>query len=108
MHRRPAVLVLAALVALGVGPAAAAPIAHREVLPNGLVLLVAERPAVPIVAVRVFLRAGAVFDPADRGGLANLTGALLTQGRRSTAAPRSTPPSSSWAAASRPAPAATA
>ena len=61
-------------------PLAAAPLAHREVLPNGIVLLVAERPDVPIVAVRVFMRAGAVFDPADRAGLANLTGALLTRG----------------------------
>lgn len=69
---------LATLVAAA--PAWAAPIAHREVLPNGVVLLVAERPAVPIVAVRVFHRAGAVFDPPDRAGLANLTGALLTRG----------------------------
>jgi zinc protease len=72
----------AALLAglLGTGPAVAAPLAHREVLPNGIVLLVAERPAVPIVAVRVLTRAGAVFDPPDRAGLANLTGALLTRG----------------------------
>ena len=62
------------------GPVAAAPLAHREVLPNGIVLLVAERPAVPIVAVRILMRAGAVYDPPDRAGLANLTGAVLTRG----------------------------
>jgi zinc protease len=61
-------------------PLAASPLAHREVLPNGIVLLVAERPAVPVVAVRVLMRAGAVYDPADRAGLANLTGAVLTRG----------------------------
>jgi zinc protease len=61
-------------------PAAAAPLAHREVLPNGVVLLVAERPDVPIVVARVFLKAGSVFDPADKGGLANLTGSLMTRG----------------------------
>src|SRR5919197_4109751 len=61
-------------------PVAAAPIAQREVLPNGIVLLVAERPAVPIVAVRVLVEACALYDPADRAGLANLTGALLTRG----------------------------
>ncbi|PYN44382.1 MAG: hypothetical protein DMD95_10980 [Candidatus Rokuibacteriota bacterium] len=76
--------VRAVIVLLGMvvpGPAAAgAPLAHREVLPNGIVLLVAERPAVPIVAVRVLTRAGAVFDPDDRAGVANLTGALLTRG----------------------------
>ena len=74
-------LVLFVVLALTTpAPAAAAPLAHREVLPNGIVLLVAERPAVPIVAVRVFTRAGAVFDPPDREGVANLTGALLTRG----------------------------
>ncbi len=79
MTRRP--LLWGALLALLIAaPATAAPLAHREVLPNGLVLLVAERPAVPIVAVRVLVRAGANFDPPDRAGLANLTGALLTRG----------------------------
>ena len=63
----------------GIGRAAA--LAHREVLPNGIVLLVAERPGVPIVAARVYVQgAGAAFDPADRQGLANLTAALLTRG----------------------------
>jgi zinc protease len=73
---------LIALLALAAAPAPApaAPIAHREVLPNGIVLLVAERPGVPIVAVRTFMRAGAAFEPPDRAGLANLTGALLTRG----------------------------
>jgi zinc protease len=79
-RRLTALLLAAALVALAPVPAAATPIAHREVLPNGIVLLVAERPAVPIVAVRAFVRAGAVLDPPDRAGLANLTGALLTRG----------------------------
>src|SRR6185295_1432608 len=65
---------------LACSPAGAAPIAHREVLPNGIVLLVAERPAVPIVAVRVYMRAGSIYDPPDQAGLANLTGAVLTRG----------------------------
>jgi zinc protease len=80
MHRRLTAVCLLALLTLAAWPAAAAPIAHREVLPNGTVLLVAERPGVPIVAVRVFMRAGSVFDPQDRGGLASLTGSLLTRG----------------------------
>jgi zinc protease len=72
----------AAMLASGLAwaPAGAAPIAHREVLPNGIVLLVAERPAVPIVAVRVYMRAGSIYDPPDQAGLANLTGAVLTRG----------------------------
>ena len=68
---------LAAALAI---PATAAPLAHREVLPNGMVLLVAERPAIPIVVVRLYLRAGSVYDPADAGGLANLTADMLTRG----------------------------
>jgi zinc protease len=68
------------LVLLATPGGAAAPIAHREVLPNGIVLLVAERPAVPIVAVRAYSKAGGVLDPPDRAGLAGLTGALLTRG----------------------------
>jgi zinc protease len=71
-------LVLVLLVC--VSPATAAPLAHREVLPNGIVLLVAERPAIPIVITRVLVRAGAVHDARDREGLANLTGALVTRG----------------------------
>ncbi len=78
-HAAIAAMVGLALLLLA-APARPAAIAHRELLPNGIVLLVAERPAVPIVAVRVFTRAGAAFDPRDRAGLANLTGALLTRG----------------------------
>lgn len=72
--------VLLLVAVLGVPVEAAGPIAHREILPNGIVLLVAERPAIPIVAVRAFSRAGAVLDPPDRAGLAGLTGSLLTRG----------------------------
>lgn len=70
------------------GPAAgAAPLAHREILPNGAVLLVAERPAIPIVVLRISIPAGSVFDPPDALGLANLTATLLTRGTARRAAP---------------------
>jgi zinc protease len=78
-HHRLLAAVLAVLL-LTAMPVSAAPTAHREVLPNGIVLLVAERPGVPVVAVRAFTRAGAAFEPQDKVGLANLTGALLTRG----------------------------
>jgi len=89
-NRRTRVVLAAAVAlasALGAAPAGAAPLAHREVLPNGIVLLVAERPAVPIVAVRVLMRAGAAFDPDDRAGLASLTSAVLTRGTAKRAGP---------------------
>ena len=81
MARRLAAGALTAVVLLLTAAGATpAPLAHREVLPNGIVLLVAERPAIPIVAVRVYMRAGATFEPPDRAGLASLTGSLLTRG----------------------------
>jgi zinc protease len=74
-------VILAVLLLLLAGPASAAgPLAHREVLPNGAVLLVAERPAIPIVVVRVGVPGGAVHDPADALGVASLTAELLTRG----------------------------
>jgi zinc protease len=79
------VLLLAATVAAPAAPAA--PLAHREVLANGIRLLVAPRPGVPIVVVRVFLRAGSAFDPPDAPGLANLTAELLTRGTARHTAP---------------------
>jgi zinc protease len=86
---RLATLGLAVLVVLATASGArAAPAVHREVLPNGIVLLVVERPAVPIVAVRVFTRAGAVFDPPDRPGVANLTGEVLTRGTAKRTGPQ--------------------
>ena len=82
------VALIALALLLAVPPMApAAPLAHREVLPNGIVLLVAERPAIPIVAVRVSHRAGAVFDPPDHAGLANLTGAVITRGTAKRSGP---------------------
>jgi zinc protease len=74
-------VILAVLLLLLAGPASAAgPLAHREVLPNGAVLLVAERPPIPIVVVRVGVPGGAVHDPSDALGVANLTAELLTRG----------------------------
>jgi zinc protease len=52
----------------------------RFTLPNGIVVLVAERPTLPIVSVRVAVDAGSVLDPPDQAGLANLTALLLTRG----------------------------
>ncbi len=80
-------LTMCLLATVLVIPAAAAPLAHREVLPNGMVLLVAERPAIPIVVVRVYLHAGSVYDPPEAGGLANLTADMLTRGTAKRSGP---------------------
>jgi zinc protease len=52
----------------------------RLMLPNGIVVLVVERPGIPIVIARASVEAGAVLDPPDKGGVANLTALLLTRG----------------------------
>ena len=89
---RPIGLVLVAVVGLflaGMRPeAGAAPLAQREVLPSGMVLLVAEQPAVPIVAATLTLQAGAVFDPPAKPGVANLTAIMLSQGTATRTAPQ--------------------
>src|SRR5215813_7350273 len=75
------------LVLLPGATEAAGPLAERETLANGAVLLVVERPAIPIVVLRVSLAAGSVHDPADALGLANLTAELLTRGTARRSAP---------------------
>ena len=52
----------------------------RLTLANGIVVLVAERPGIPIVIARASVEAGAVLDPPSKGGVANLTALLLTRG----------------------------
>lgn len=81
MTMRPARVILGLLsLVLVSGASAAPPLADREILPNGIVLLVSERHALPIVAVNAYVRAGAVLDPPASLGLANLTAELLTRG----------------------------
>ncbi len=54
--------------------------AQRTTLPNGLVLVTSVQPSLPIVSVRLLIRAGSRYDPGSRHGLANLTSRLLTLG----------------------------
>ena len=70
----------------GTAPSAGPAVATRFVLPTGVVVLVAERPGVPIVIVRAAVEAGSVLDPPDKAGLANLTALLLTRGTATRAA----------------------
>jgi zinc protease len=81
---------LTAIVAALVAPAAAQTLPSpvlatpaawtRFALPNGLVVLVAERPGIPIVIVHASVEAGAILDPEPKLGVANLTAELLTRG----------------------------
>jgi zinc protease len=52
----------------------------RFALANGLEVLLVEHHELPLVAMRLVVRAGSAADPADRPGLASLTAALLQEG----------------------------
>ena len=53
---------------------------ERVELDSGTVLLLSEKPEVPLVSVTAILRGGAVVDPEGRRGLANLLAGLLEKG----------------------------
>jgi zinc protease len=52
----------------------------RTVLDNGAVLLVAERPGVPMVVMNMFIKTGSTADPIGKAGVASLTSELLLRG----------------------------
>ncbi len=56
-------------------------------LENGLRVIVAERPGLPLLAAEVVLRSGAEADPKNLAGTASLTGSLLTKGTETMGAP---------------------
>ena len=49
-------------------------------LSNGMAVWTAEHREVPLISALVMVRAGAAYDPADRPGLAAITGDLLDEG----------------------------
>ncbi len=59
-----------------------APPAERVRLASGLQVVVAPRPGVPLVAIRLLVRAGSSLDPARRFGLAHLVAAAVRRGTR--------------------------
>ncbi len=78
--------VLACILALGPAVAGPVPLGEREELENGLVWLFSEQRSVPLVAVNLLVKAGALWDPRGKEGLAHLTALLLTQGTRKRSA----------------------
>ncbi len=72
------------------GAALAAPPAQvlgvREKLPNGLVWLFSEQSGLPLVTLRVLVKAGTLQDPPGKEGLANLTATLLLSGTKKRSA----------------------
>ena len=56
-------------------------------LSNGLRVIVAERPSLPLLAVELIIRSGSEADLNDLAGTASLTGSLLTKGTEKMSAP---------------------
>jgi predicted Zn-dependent peptidase len=58
------------------------PIVTRE-LPNGLKLMIVEQHELPLADFVLVVQGGGTLDPAAKGGLANLTSSMLTEGTTS-------------------------
>lgn len=63
------------------------PAAHRHELSNGVVVYVVPDRALPLVTVSVIVRTGAYLEPADKAGLAALTGSQIRAGGAGDLAP---------------------
>ena len=72
------------------GPARpfAMPAIQTATLPNGVKIVLVERNTLPMVTARIQVDAGAMREPADKNGLAVLTGALLSEGTRELTGPQ--------------------
>src|SRR5262245_50616470 len=68
------------LPALGTEPAFTFPDIRRHMLANGLRAWTVEHHEVPVVSAMLLIPVGAAADPADRHGVAALTGDLLDEG----------------------------
>jgi zinc protease len=64
----------------GAAIAARIPAATEKTLPNGLRVIVANRPGLPLIAADLSIAAGGALDPSGRAGLASLTADLTTRG----------------------------
>jgi predicted Zn-dependent peptidase len=79
---RRALLALSVLVALTTSAAAQQPAIVRHVLPNGLVVLVREDPAVGVVAASLLVRSGSAFETADTAGVTNFLQRAMLRGTK--------------------------
>jgi zinc protease len=61
---------------------------QEELLPSGMRLVLIENHEQPVVSVTLSFRAGDIYDPEGKEGLADLTGELLTKGTASRTADR--------------------
>ncbi len=79
-----ALFVFASLIPVPTPAAEIKPI--RIVTSSGLTVLILDLPSLPIVNINVLVKAGAVFDPDAKAGLANLAAQLLDEGTKTRSA----------------------
>ncbi|MGB8656686.1 MAG: pitrilysin family protein [Candidatus Zixiibacteriota bacterium] len=56
------------------------PEVKREVLPNGMIVFLAEDHQLPLIELSAKIRTGSVYEPADKAGLAEITGSVMRTG----------------------------
>ncbi|MCQ4574630.1 MAG: insulinase family protein [Candidatus Brocadiales bacterium] len=56
------------------------PRVERRVLPNGMILFMLEDHELPLVNITAAVRTGSIYEPADKAGLASLTGYVMRSG----------------------------
>jgi len=56
------------------------PEVKREVLPNGMIIFLAEDHALPMIELSAKIRTGSVYEPGDKVGLAEITGSVMRTG----------------------------
>lgn len=61
-------------------PAFTPPKAERQVLSNGMILYLMEDHELPIIRVEATIKTGSIYEPADKIGLAGITGGVMRTG----------------------------
>jgi zinc protease len=56
------------------------PASDRVILPNGMVVYMLEDHELPLVSMTAYFHVGSIYEPADKAGLAGLTGAVMRSG----------------------------
>ncbi len=82
-----AALLFAALLAPSASLALNLPPSREARLPNGALLILAEKHELPLISVRATLRGGSLGDPPRKEGVADLTAGLLRKGAGKRSAP---------------------
>ncbi|MGI9270234.1 MAG: M16 family metallopeptidase [Woeseiaceae bacterium] len=73
-------LFLCLLASGAIGQGVTLPSVERVVLDNGVTIILHEKDDVPLIGIEASIRGGAVSDPEDRGGMANLLASSLEKG----------------------------